>query len=87
MKIQNLEEILVDQKEMEVDTFDPSKYCTRSEEQQINLNSHLAQVVIGVRRCGKSTLCMNVLKKSGMKFGYVNFDDERLVKLNSEDGK
>lgn len=85
MKIQNLEEILVDQKEMEVDTFDPSKYCTRPEEQYINLNSNLAQVVIGVRRCGKSTLCMNVLKKSGIKFGYVNFDDERLVKLNSED--
>ena len=39
MKIQNLEEILIDQKEMEVDTFDPSKYCTRPEEQQINLNS------------------------------------------------
>ena len=35
MKIQNLEEILVDQKEMEVDTFDPSKYCTRPEEQYI----------------------------------------------------
>lgn len=85
MKIQNLEEILVDQKEMEVDAFDPSVYCSRPEEQHVNLNSRLAQVVLGVRRCGKSTLCMNVLKKSDLKFGYVNFDDERLSQLNAED--
>lgn len=85
MKIQYLEEILLDQKELEVDTFDPTKYCSRPEEKHINLNSRLAQVVLGVRRCGKSTLCMNVLKKSGMQFGYVNFDDERLAQLNGED--
>lgn len=85
MKMQNIEEILLDQKEMEVDAFEPTAYCSRPEEQYINLNSRLAQVVIGVRRCGKSTLCMNVLKKSGVQFGYVNFDDERLAKLNVED--
>lgn len=85
MNIRVLEEILLDQKEMEVDAFNPAEYCTRPEEQHINLKSRLAQVVIGVRRCGKSTLCMNVLKKSGLRFGYVNFDDERLSKLKGGD--
>lgn len=85
MKIQTFEEILLDQKEMEVDSFDPAEYCIRPEEQHLNLDSRLAQVVIGVRRCGKSTLCMNVLKKSGRPFAYVNFDDERLVNLKGDD--
>ena len=84
MNIERLQEILIDQKEMEVDSFNPSAYCERPEERFINLDSHLAQVVLGVRRCGKSTLCMNVLKKSRRSFGYVNFDDERLAKLTGE---
>ena len=85
MKTQTLEEILIDQKQMEVDNFNPAEYCSRPEEAHLNLSSRLAQVVLGVRRCGKSTLCMNVLKKSGLPFGYVNFDDERLSKLKGED--
>lgn len=85
MKIQALEEILLDQKQMEVETFNPADYCTRSEEAHVNLASHLSQVVTGVRRCGKSTLCMNALKKSGLPFAYVNFDDERLAKLTGDD--
>ena len=85
MRIQEIEEILLDQKQLEVDDFNPDDYCTRPEEAHLNLSSNLAQVVIGVRRCGKSTLCMNVLKKSGLRFAYVNFDDERLAKLAGEE--
>lgn len=59
--------------------------CTRHEESLINLHSKLAQVVTGVRRSGKSTMCLNVLKTSGRKFGYVNFDDERLATLTGDD--
>ena len=58
---------------------------TRKEEQEINLNSPLAQVVIGVRRCGKSTLCTKVMMESGLPFGYINFDDDRFGKLTRED--
>ncbi len=85
MKTQSLEEILIDQKQLEVDAFNPADYCSRTEESHLNLSSRLAQVVLGVRRCGKSTMCMNVLKKSGLPFGYVNFDDERLTALKGED--
>jgi len=45
----------------------------------------MAQVVIGVRRSGKSTICQKSILKSGLPFGYVNFDDERLEDLASKD--
>ena len=59
--------------------------CTREEEQQIDLKSKLAQVVIGVRRSGKSTLCRKVLREASVKAAYVNFDDERLEGIQRED--
>lgn len=58
---------------------------SRKEEQEVNLNSPLAQVVIGVRRSGKSTLCAKVMMESGLPFGYINFDDDRLGKLTRSD--
>lgn len=64
---------------------DFTKICTREKEKQIDLQSRLAQVVIGVRRSGKSTLCRKVLRESGVKAAYVNFDDERLANVVSED--
>jgi predicted AAA+ superfamily ATPase len=45
----------------------------------------MAQVVIGVRRSGKSTLCHKVLLERGVRYGYVNFDDDRLADLKTED--
>ena len=53
------------------------------EEQLVDLNSPQAQVVIGVRRCGKSTLCTQVLQHSEKTFAYVDFDDERLTGLQT----
>lgn len=85
MKIDFFQQVLLDQKQGEVDAFDASRYCPRPEEVHVNLNSNLAQVVLGVRRCGKSTLCMRVMKNSGRRFAYVNFDDERLTRVRSED--
>lgn len=61
------------------------EYVARQEEKLVRLNSKLAQVVIGVRRSGKSVLCLNVLKKAKVHFGYVNFDDERLLECGAED--
>lgn len=75
--------ILSDQRE-ELDNTDVGKFVKRKEEKDIDLNSPLAQVVIGVRRCGKSTLCKKVLLESGVNFGYINFDDERLIDIKSD---
>lgn len=49
------------------------------------MSSPQAQVVIGLRRSGKSTLCFLALEKSGVQYAYVNFDDERLAKIKGED--
>lgn len=79
-----IEEVLTEQK-LEIQRYLKRKTCTRSEEVLIDLKSELAQVVIGVRRSGKSTLCRNVLRDSNIPFAYVNFDDERLSMLSGED--
>ncbi|MDE6106040.1 MAG: ATP-binding protein [Bacteroidales bacterium] len=76
----DFKKILSDQRE-ELDNLDLSAFVPRMEERQINLKSKLAQVIIGVRRSGKSTLCQKVLLESGVKFGYVNFDDENFIHL------
>ena len=68
-----------------MERLDLTKLVTRKEEQLINLDSPLAQVVIGVRRSGKSTLCEKRLLESGVPFGYINFDDDRLGKLGRKD--
>lgn len=41
--------------------------------------------ILGVRRCGKSILSFILARKVGKKFGYVNFDDERLIRVKTED--
>lgn len=84
MEIEKITRILLEQKEELLDN-DLSQYCSRIEENQLSLTSKLAQVVIGVRRCGKSTLCEKFLRESGVKFGYANLDDERLSHLEADD--
>ena len=76
--------ILLDQK-AELERTPVGEKVSRPEEAQINLRSNVAQVVIGVRRSGKSTTCQRVILRSGEKFGYVNFDDERLSDLSAKD--
>jgi predicted AAA+ superfamily ATPase len=78
--LQRYVNILSDQRE-ELTNRHWKNIVTREEEKEINLNSTLAQVVIGVRRSGKSTLCSKVMLESGLPFGYINFDDDRLGKL------
>lgn len=79
-----LETILSDQAE-ELELKKKQKFCRRKEEDLIDPDSPQAQVVIGVRRSGKSTLCYNALIRKGVKFAYVNFDDERLINLTVTD--
>ncbi|MBQ8939455.1 MAG: ATP-binding protein [Paludibacteraceae bacterium] len=82
--MKNLKRILESQRE-ELEHVDTGLLCTRKEEQEVDLNSHLAQVVIGVRRSGKSTLCQKVLIEKNVPFAYVNFDDERLRNAKTDD--
>ncbi len=72
-----LERVLTDQQE-ELEERRNDKLCYRREVQLIDLKSPQAQVVIGVRRSGKSTLCFQALESAGGKYAYADFDDERL---------
>lgn len=84
MTTQELLPIVAEQKE-EFLSEDFASFCPREEERQIDLKSHLTQVVIGVRRSGKSTMCRKVLREANVKAAYVNFDDERLAKTQTSD--
>ena len=83
MKTNKYAQVIADQR-IEVDQFELAEICNRPEEALVDLESPLAQIIIGVRRCGKSTLCHTVLKKSGVNYAYVNFDDERFSDLSAE---
>lgn len=84
MEVRRLITLFSDQKE-ELALHDPSLLCERMEEGQLSASSALAQVVIGVRRSGKSTLCEKFLRQQGVSFAYANFDDDRLIALQPSD--
>lgn len=84
MKLTDIEKVLLEQQD-ELEALESEVLIHRPEEDLINLKSKLAQVVIGVRRSGKSTLCFNALRKAGVHYAYANFDDERLQKLETEE--
>ncbi len=77
-------QVLAEQKE-EIRSYKPQKWVTRREESLFEFDTKMAQVVIGVRRSGKSTLCHKVLLEHGFKYGYVNLDDDRLADMKTED--
>ncbi|MDE7377477.1 MAG: ATP-binding protein [Paraprevotella sp.] len=76
--------VIIDQRE-ELSSYESDELVYRKEAERISLTDNLAQVVIGVRRSGKSTLCRMALNKAGVTYGYVNFDDDRLANLKVED--
>ena len=84
MDINTYKQTLLDQ-EREKNGISLEKLISRREEICFDLNSQLAQIVIGVRRSGKSTICHKMLMQNKINYAYVNFDDERLYNLKTED--
>lgn len=76
--------VLLDQRE-EIPFLVEDNFVMRPETDLISLDNKQAQVVIGVRRSGKSTLCHMALLKAETTYGYVNFDDDRFANLTVED--
>lgn len=62
MNINEYAQIVADQKE-ELKLINSEDLCSRKEEKLFDIDSPLAQIVIGVRRSGKSTICHKVLKE------------------------
>ena len=77
-------QVLAEQQE-EIKSYKPQKWVARKEEVLFEFETKMAQVVIGVRRSGKSTLCHKVLMERGLRYGYVNLDDDRLADMKTED--
>lgn len=77
-------QVLAEQQE-EIKKYKHDKWVARREESLIELDTNMAQVVIGVSRSGKSTLCHKVLLERGIRYGYVNLDDDRLANMKVED--
>lgn len=76
-------QVLAEQKE-EIKNYNSRHWTSRREEELFELDSTLAQVVIGVRRSGKSTLCHKVLQDNKINYAYVNFDDDRLANIRQK---
>lgn len=76
--------VLAEQKE-EIQNSNTRNWVTRTEEKLFDFDSPQAQVVIGVRRSGKSTMCHKVLQEHGVRYAYVNMDDDRLASIQTED--
>lgn len=77
-------QVLAEQKE-EMLGVRYQQWVTRKEEALFEQESPLAQIVIGVRRSGKSTLCHKFLKQNNINYGYANLDDDRLVDIDVKD--
>ena len=76
--------IIRNQKE-DLDELLKADVLVRERMSNIDLNSPCAQVVIGVRRSGKSILCLTAFKTVGVPFGFVTFDDENLDGIEAAD--
>ena len=77
-------QVLAEQQE-EIKCYKTQKWVARKEEALFEFDTKMAQVVIGVRRSGKSTLSHKVLMERGIRYGYVNLDDDRLADMKTED--
>lgn len=76
---------IIQEQQIELERMLQVPILPRSVMKKVEVGSPLAQAVLGMRRSGKSVVCRQVLKDSGIRFGYVDFDDEALAKLEAAD--
>ncbi len=77
-----IKERLIAQKQ-ELDAKLKEAYIERSVHSE-KLSNSLIKVILGPRRAGKSFFALHFLKKQG-SFGYVNFDDEKIIEVEDYD--
>src|SRR4030042_1549461 len=84
MDLETLKLIINEQKHELDEKFAKENIIRREIQDTIHLTGlKQALVITGIRRCGKSTLAHLLLKKTD--YGYINFDDERLTTLKTEE--
>ena len=65
--------------------YSPDIIDRRANNANIILSTGVAHIITGPGRCGKSVFAFQIIQNS--KYGYVNFDDDRLVIIPSEFSK
>ena len=80
----DLKKIITEQK-LELERLLAIDVLDRKAMTKVDAASPLAQAVVGMRRAGKSVVCRKAMKDSGLRFGYVDFDDETLAKMTADD--
>lgn len=83
--MRDFKQILTDQKEELERLMAEAGIIDRVPAGRIDLSSPVAQIVTGIRRCGKSVLCRLALGRAGKPFGYIDFDDEALDGIKATD--
>ncbi|MEW6222730.1 MAG: ATP-binding protein [Candidatus Hadarchaeota archaeon] len=86
MNVEDIKRVVLDQREELEEIFRREKIVDRTvpTEKLLKALAHPnILAILGVRRCGKSVLSHLLLK--GKRYGYVNFDDERLANMATED--
>ncbi len=86
MDLEEIKGILTDQRE-EIEEIFQGENIIERQPSKTELSSFLKYpnilAILGVRRCGKSIFSLLLLRDK--KFGYINFDDERLAGLETKD--
>ncbi len=80
-----LTDVLRDQRQ-EMEEFVKRKRLIKRESESLYedfMRSGLIKVITGVRRCGKSVFARMLMKDR--KFAYMNFDDERIADIDTDD--
>ena len=86
MQLQEIKEVIASQREEIEEKFEKTKIIEREiDKERLKgfLKSPNILVILGVRRCGKSTLSLQLLRNE--EYGYINFDDERIMGFNVKD--
>ena len=86
MKLGDIKDVILSQREEIREKFERERIIEREVDKE-RIRGFLAYpnivAILGVRRCGKSILSLQVLGDE--EFGYVNFDDERFIDIGAKD--
>jgi len=86
MNTEEIKRVLVAQREEVEEKFKKTKIIKR-EANKNRLKKYLLHpnilLILGIRRCGKSIFSLQIFE--GEKYGYINFDDERLIEFTTKD--
>lgn len=81
MNTELIEEVVLDQKK---NLAQKSIGIKREVDIKKLIDTHQISVISGIRRCGKSTLLLQLMQQYE-SYNYLNFDDERLISFTVED--